>query len=88
MPSYQLRDTTTHTLLVRDLADYAAAEAALDRLDDELEHDLTVNSEGASRIRLRLDVEKVTDDTTEAVGHHVLILGINDRPTFDAALLF
>ncbi|MFD7055575.1 hypothetical protein ACFWBS_41150 [Streptomyces mirabilis] len=78
MPTYQLRDTTTRTLLVRDLADYAAAEAALDRLDDELEHDLAANDEGAGRIRLRLDVEKVTDGSTEAVGHHVLLLGVDD----------
>jgi len=32
MPSYQLRDTTTRQLLVRDLADHPAAEAALDRI--------------------------------------------------------
>ncbi|MEY9998119.1 hypothetical protein ABIE67_010240 [Streptomyces sp. V4I8] len=78
MPSYQLRDTTTRQVLVRGLADYAAAEAALDRLDDELEHDLAANGEGAGRIRLRLDVEKVTDGTAEAVGHHVLLLGVAD----------
>ena len=47
MTSYQLRDTTTRQLLSRDLADYAAAEATLDRLDDELEHDLAANGEGA-----------------------------------------
>ncbi|WP_331765357.1 hypothetical protein OG747_52885 (plasmid) [Streptomyces sp. NBC_01384] len=79
MPSYQLRDTATRQVLARDLADYAAAEAALDRLDDELEHDLAANGEGASRIRLRLDVEKVTDGTSEAVGHHVLLLGVDDH---------
>ncbi|MFE4752400.1 hypothetical protein ACFRIB_19330 [Streptomyces mirabilis] len=78
MPTYQLRDTTTRTLLVRDLADYAAAEVALDRLDNELEHDLAANGEGAGRIRLRLDVEKVADGATEAVGHHVLLLGVDD----------
>ncbi|MGW3149781.1 hypothetical protein ACWDG1_34985 [Streptomyces sp. NPDC001177] len=80
MPSYQLRDTTTRQLLARDLADYAAAEAALDRLDDELQHALAANGEGASRIRLRLDVEKVTDGVTESVGHHVLLLGVEDVP--------
>ncbi|MDI5912705.1 MULTISPECIES: hypothetical protein [Streptomyces] len=37
MTSYQLRDSTTRQLLDRDPADYAAAETALDRLDDELE---------------------------------------------------
>ncbi|WP_306192024.1 hypothetical protein [Streptomyces sp. MK5] len=79
MPHYQIRDTTTHQLLAQDLPDYAAAEAALDRLDDQLEHDLTANGEGAGRIRLRLDIEKVTDGTTETVGHHVLLLGIDNH---------
>ncbi|MFJ4428456.1 hypothetical protein [Streptomyces bobili] len=78
MPSYQLRDTATRRLIAHGLTDYAAAEAALDRLDDQLEHDLAANGEGAGRIRLRLDVEKVTDGSTEAVGHHVLLLGVDD----------
>ncbi|MFC9627387.1 hypothetical protein ACFTXM_48130 [Streptomyces sp. NPDC056930] len=78
MPSYQLRDTATRQVLACDLADYTAAEAALDLLDAELEHDLAANGEGAGRIRLRLDVEKVTDGTVEAVGHHVLLLGVDD----------
>ncbi|MFJ8273896.1 hypothetical protein ACIQ8G_27040 [Streptomyces sp. NPDC094154] len=80
MTSYQLRDTTTRQLLARDLADFAAAETALDRLDDELAHDLEANGEGAGRIRLRLDVERVTDGVTETVGHHVLLLGVDDVP--------
>ncbi|MGW2890630.1 hypothetical protein ACWDDN_36055 [Streptomyces griseoruber] len=78
MPSYQLRDTATRRLLACGLADYAAVEAAADRLDDELERDLAANGEGAGRIRLRLDVEKVTAGSTEAVGHHVLLLGVDD----------
>ncbi|MGW5434024.1 hypothetical protein ACWET9_43880 [Streptomyces sp. NPDC004059] len=78
MPSYQLRGTATRRLLARGLADYAAAEAALNRLDDELAHDLTANGEGSGRIRLRLDIEKVTDGTAEAVGHHELLLGVED----------
>ncbi|WP_371666367.1 hypothetical protein OG985_48450 [Streptomyces sp. NBC_00289] len=80
MTSYQLRDTTTRQLVARDLADYAAAEAAADRLDDELENALAANGEGAGRIRLRLDVERVTDGVTETVGHHVLLLGVDDVP--------
>jgi hypothetical protein len=78
--SYQLRDTTTQQLLARDLADYPAAEAALDDVDDQLEQDLQRNGEGAGRIRLRLDVEKVTNGATVAVGHHVLLLGVDDAP--------
>ncbi|WP_415954369.1 hypothetical protein [Streptomyces sp. KLOTTS4A1] len=78
MPSYQLRDTATGRLLACGLADYAAAEAAADRLDDELECDLAANGEGTGRIRLRLDVEKVTAGSTEVVGHHVLLLGVDD----------
>jgi plasmid stabilization system protein ParE len=78
MPSYQLRDTATRQLLACGLADYTAAEAAADRLDDELERDLAANGEGAGRIRLRLDIEKVTAGSTEAVGHHVLLLGVDD----------
>ncbi|MET7700319.1 hypothetical protein [Streptomyces sp. NPDC005485] len=78
MTSYQLRDTTTRRLLASDLADYAAAETAADRLDDELERGLAANGEGAGHIRLRLDVERVTDGVTEAVGHHILLLGVDD----------
>ncbi|MFF2852998.1 hypothetical protein ACFVT5_42970 [Streptomyces sp. NPDC058001] len=89
MPSYQLRDTATRRLLARGLADYAAAEAALDRLDDELEHDLAANGEGTGRIRLRLDIERVTGDgTAEPVGHHVLLLGVDDQMALDPSLLF
>jgi hypothetical protein len=63
-----------------DLADYAAAENALDRLDDELEHSLAANGEGAGRIRLRLDIAKVTNGTAVAVGHHVFLLGVDNYP--------
>jgi hypothetical protein len=84
MPSYQLRDTATGQLLARDLADYTAAEAALDRIDDQLEHDLTANGEGAGHIRLRLDVEKVTDGIPMPVGHHVLILGVDNHTDLPA----
>ncbi|MGW3725357.1 hypothetical protein [Streptomyces sp. NPDC000851] len=86
MPSYQLRDTATRQLLAHGLADYAAAEDALDRIDDKLEHDLAANGEGAGRIRLRLSVEKVTDGTTETVGHHVLLFGVDDAPSPPPAL--
>ncbi|MFF7130459.1 hypothetical protein [Streptomyces sp. NPDC008240] len=68
MPSYQLRDTATRRLPAHGLADYASAEAALDRLDDALEHDLAANGEGAGHIRLRLDIERVTNGTIETVG--------------------
>lgn len=80
MPSYQLRDTATRRLLAHGLADYTATEAALDRLDNELEHDLAANGEGTGLIRLRLDIERVTADIAETVGHHVLLLGV-DAPT-------
>ncbi|WP_030618524.1 hypothetical protein [Streptomyces fulvoviolaceus] len=80
MPSYQLRDTATRQVLARDLADYPAAEAALDRLDDQLEQDLETNGEGAGRIRLRFNIEKVMDGVAEAVGHHVLLLGTDNQP--------
>ncbi|MFD4604357.1 hypothetical protein ACFWPQ_40870 [Streptomyces sp. NPDC058464] len=76
---FQVRDTITRRLLAQGLADYAAAEAALDLLDDELERDLAANGEGAGRVRLRLDVEQVTGDTIRTVGHHVLILGVDDQ---------
>lgn len=85
MLSYQLRDTATRQLLAWGLADYAAAEAAADRLDNKLERDLAANGEGAGRIRLRLDVEKVTASSTEVVGHHVLLLGV-DNSTEPAGL--
>ncbi|MFE1437101.1 hypothetical protein [Streptomyces sp. NPDC058739] len=78
MPSYQIRDTATGRLLARGLTDYTAAEAAIDRLDDELEHDLAANSEGAGHIRLRLDIEQVTSSGTQTVGHHILLLGVDD----------
>ncbi|MCX5188126.1 hypothetical protein [Streptomyces sp. NBC_00268] len=39
---------------------------------------LRPNGEGVGRIRLRLDIEKVTDGAVEAVGHHALLLGIDD----------
>ncbi|MFC9916364.1 hypothetical protein [Streptomyces sp. NPDC127197] len=79
MPSHQLRDTATQQFLARDLADYPAAEAALDRLHDELERDLAANGEGTGRIRLRLDAEKVTAGLTEAGGYHLLVLGVDDH---------
>ncbi|WP_329468581.1 hypothetical protein [Streptomyces sp. NBC_01431] len=82
MPRYQLRDTTTYQLLAQDLPNYVAAEAALDRLDHELEHALHRNGEGAGRIRLRLDIERVTGGIATAVGHHVLLLGVNDAELF------
>ncbi|WP_438296328.1 hypothetical protein [Streptomyces sp. HUAS TT7] len=79
MLSYQLRDPATRQLLARGLVDYAGAEAALDRLDDEMDHALAANGEGARRIRLRLDVEKVTGSITETLRHHVLLLGVSDH---------
>ncbi|MFF0386809.1 hypothetical protein [Streptomyces sp. NPDC004286] len=78
-PTYQLRDTGTRQVLARDLPDYSAVTAATDRLENKLEDDLAANGEGAGRIRLRLDIEKVTGDATEAVGHHVLLLGVDDH---------
>ena len=80
MAHYQIRDTATGQLLAHDLLDYAAAEAALDAIDDELEHDLAANGEGTGRIRLRLNIEQVTDSTIRTVGHHVLLLGVDDHP--------
>ncbi len=78
--SYQIRDTATGQLLAQGLADYPAAEAALDRIDDQLEHALAANGEGTGHIRLRLDIEKVTNDGTEFAGHHILILGTDNQP--------
>jgi hypothetical protein len=80
MPHYQVRDTATNKLIAPDLADYDAAEAALDAIDDQLEQDLQHNGEGAGRVRLRLDIERVTDGIVEPVGHHVLLLGADDHP--------
>ncbi|MET9686057.1 hypothetical protein [Streptomyces coeruleorubidus] len=79
MPSFQLCDTTTRQLLARDLADYTAA-SRLDDIDAQVEQHLRRNGEGAGRIRLRLDVEEVTDGVSEPVGHHVLLLGFDDHP--------
>jgi hypothetical protein len=81
MPSYQVRDTATQQLLAQDLATHDAAEAAADRIGDQLEQDLQRNSEGAGHIRLRLDIEKVTNGRTEFAGHHILLLGTDDRPS-------
>jgi hypothetical protein len=78
MPAYQLRDTATRQLLAQGLPDYDTAEKAADRLDDELEHDLAANGEGTGRIRLRLNIERVTAGITETVGHHVCVLGVDD----------
>ncbi|WP_266394810.1 hypothetical protein [Streptomyces canus] len=62
MTSYQLRDTTTSQLLARDLADHAAAE--------------TVKAPAA--YGCAWTSRKVTDSATEAVEHHVLLLGVDD----------
>ncbi|AZQ32140.1 hypothetical protein EJ357_47485 [Streptomyces cyaneochromogenes] len=78
MASFQIRDTTTCQLLARGLPDYPAAEAAIDRIDDQLEHDLQHNNEHTGRIRL--DIEKVTAGITEPVGHHILLIGVDDTP--------
>lgn len=34
----------------------------------------------AGRIRMRLDVERVTNGVTESVGHRVLLLGVDNAP--------
>ncbi|WP_020123429.1 hypothetical protein [Streptomyces canus] len=48
------------------------------RLDGDLERELAAHGERAGRVRLRLDVERVTDGATEAAGHRVLLLGVDD----------
>ncbi|MEU1660618.1 hypothetical protein ABZ527_31530 [Streptomyces griseofuscus] len=55
-----------------------AAETAADRLGDSLDNGLAACGEGAGRIRLRLDIERITDGTAENVGHHIMILGTKD----------